>query len=146
MSTNYTDNFALCQWEPTDPVQRVEFNQDNAKIDAALAGHAVLLAKSGNCQIHVQSYTGTGANGPLNFSFPQRPVFLMIIGENDTWVCGVRGISKIHGRRGTNAYFDTALTWAERSVTLGNAGISAVYCCNTEGVLYCVLALLDAGI
>ena len=36
MATNYTTNYDLCQWEPTDPVQRVEFNQDNAKVDAAL--------------------------------------------------------------------------------------------------------------
>ena len=36
MATNYTTNYDLCQWEPTDAVQRVEFNADNAKIDAAL--------------------------------------------------------------------------------------------------------------
>ena len=40
MSTNYTENFALCQWEPTDQVLRTDFNADNAKIDAALAGKA----------------------------------------------------------------------------------------------------------
>ncbi len=37
MSTNYTENFDLCQWEPTDPVLRTDFNADNAKIEAALA-------------------------------------------------------------------------------------------------------------
>ena len=36
MATNYTTNYQLNQWEPTDAVQRVEFNQDNAKVDAAL--------------------------------------------------------------------------------------------------------------
>ena len=36
MATNYTTNYDLCQWEPTDAVQRVEFNADNAKLDAAL--------------------------------------------------------------------------------------------------------------
>ena len=36
MATNYTTNYVLCQWEPTDTVQRVEFNADNAKLDAAL--------------------------------------------------------------------------------------------------------------
>ena len=36
MATNYTTNYQLNQWEPTDAVQRVEFNQDNAKMDAAL--------------------------------------------------------------------------------------------------------------
>ena len=36
MASNYTTNYQLNQWEPTDAVQRVEFNQDNAKVDAAL--------------------------------------------------------------------------------------------------------------
>ncbi len=36
MATNYTTNYDLCQWEPTDAVQRLEFNADNAKLDAAL--------------------------------------------------------------------------------------------------------------
>ena len=36
MATNYTTNYDLCQWEPTDAVQRVEFNADNAKLDGAL--------------------------------------------------------------------------------------------------------------
>ena len=39
MATNYTANYGLCQWEPEDNFLREEFNQDNAKIDAALAGH-----------------------------------------------------------------------------------------------------------
>ena len=37
MSTNHTANYNLCQWEATDQVQRTDFNQDNAKIDAALS-------------------------------------------------------------------------------------------------------------
>ena len=36
MATNQTTNYQLNQWEPADAVQRVEFNQDNAKVDAAL--------------------------------------------------------------------------------------------------------------
>lgn len=36
MSTNHTPNYNLCQWEATDQVLRSDFNQDNAKIDAAL--------------------------------------------------------------------------------------------------------------
>ena len=36
MATNQTTNYQLNQWEPTDPVQRVDFNADNAKVDAAL--------------------------------------------------------------------------------------------------------------
>ena len=36
MATNQTTNYQLNQWEPTDAVQRVDFNADNAKLDAAL--------------------------------------------------------------------------------------------------------------
>ena len=38
MSTNHTPNFNLSQWEAGDKVLRTDFNADNAKIDAALAG------------------------------------------------------------------------------------------------------------
>ena len=40
MSTNYTEHYDLCQWLATDQVDHQEFNADNAKIDAALAGKA----------------------------------------------------------------------------------------------------------
>ena len=36
MASNYTTNYGLCQWEAGDQFVRSEFNQDNAKIDAAL--------------------------------------------------------------------------------------------------------------
>jgi len=40
MASNYTSNYGLCQWQASDKVLRTEFNADNAKIDAALAGKA----------------------------------------------------------------------------------------------------------
>jgi len=36
MASNYTSNYNLCQWEASDKVLRTEFNEDNAKIDAAI--------------------------------------------------------------------------------------------------------------
>ena len=36
MASNQTSNYGLSQWEATDQVQRAEFNEDNAKVDAAL--------------------------------------------------------------------------------------------------------------
>ncbi|WP_295628227.1 hypothetical protein [uncultured Intestinimonas sp.] len=36
MASSYTENYGLCQWEATDSFVRTEFNQDNARIDAAL--------------------------------------------------------------------------------------------------------------
>ncbi len=29
MASNYTTNYNLCQWQPTDQVQRTDFNADN---------------------------------------------------------------------------------------------------------------------
>ena len=93
---NRTANYNLCQFEAGDQVQRTDFNEDNAKIDAALSGHDSSLgslsskitsltstvngkasqsalntlknqvAKLGNCQIHCFTYTGTGQFGASN--------------------------------------------------------------------------------
>lgn len=40
MPSNQTPNYKLSQWERADKVQMEDFNADNAKIDAALAGKA----------------------------------------------------------------------------------------------------------
>ena len=37
MATNHTEKYELNRWLPTDPVIRTDFNEDNAKIEAALA-------------------------------------------------------------------------------------------------------------
>jgi len=38
MASNQTKHLKLCQWEADDNVLRADFNADNAKIDAAVAG------------------------------------------------------------------------------------------------------------
>ena len=43
MSTNHTQNYSLCQWEPADKVLREDFNADNAKLDAALAAQQTAI-------------------------------------------------------------------------------------------------------
>ena len=93
---NRTANYNLCQFEASDQVQRTDFNEDNAKIDAALSGHDSSLgslsskitsltstvngkasqsalntlknqvAKLGNCRIEALTYTGTGRHGTAN--------------------------------------------------------------------------------
>ena len=40
MASNQTSNYGLNQWEATDQVLRTDFNQDNAKLDAALKAMA----------------------------------------------------------------------------------------------------------
>ena len=44
MSNNHTTNYNLNQWEATDKVLRTDFNEDNAKIDAALKTNADAIA------------------------------------------------------------------------------------------------------
>lgn len=41
---NKTEKYQLNQWELTDRIQMEDFNADNAKIDAALAEQAAVLA------------------------------------------------------------------------------------------------------
>lgn len=38
MAKNYTPEYQLCQWEETDVVSRVEFNQDNSRVEAGMVG------------------------------------------------------------------------------------------------------------
>ena len=40
MASGKTENYGLNQWEATDQVERLDFNADNAKLDAALHGLA----------------------------------------------------------------------------------------------------------
>lgn len=51
---NYTENYQLTQWEPSDRVLREDFNRDNATIDAALkAAHESIRIVHG-------TFTGDG--------------------------------------------------------------------------------------
>ena len=68
MASNYTEHYDLCQWEPTDAVQRVEFNQDNAKLDAALDDLSVTADGAKNLahlvyDLSIKDYTSTGYHG-----------------------------------------------------------------------------------
>ena len=46
-STNKTRNLRLNQWEGSDPVLRTDFNQDNSKIDQAVAARALVRLEGG---------------------------------------------------------------------------------------------------
>ena len=58
MASNYTENYGLCQWEATDNFVRTEFNQDNAKIDAALK--ALEDTKAGQVDLEALSAAVSG--------------------------------------------------------------------------------------
>ena len=46
-SSNKTNNLRLNQWEGSDPILRMDFNQDNSKIDQAVTARALIRLKGG---------------------------------------------------------------------------------------------------
>ena len=70
---NKTENLKLNVWEKTDPILVGDFNEDNRKIDAAVA------ALQGE-HIYVGSYTGDGKNSRI-IDLPWEPKFAVIFGH-----------------------------------------------------------------
>ena len=121
MASNYTENYGLCQWEATDSFVRTEFNQDNARIDAALkdledtkAEQAALSSLSATvsgkasqssvnslsgeialkCRVKAGTYTGNGAASQrIDVGFSVKAV--LVEREN-----GLRNQSSNYGARG----------------------------------------------
>ena len=63
MASSYTANYGLCQWQAEDQVLRTEFNQDNAKVEAALTA----LAAADSCRL-LAAKTLTAAASKLDLS------------------------------------------------------------------------------
>ena len=133
MSTNYTENFDLCQWEPTDPVIRTNFNADNAKVDAALAGR--------NCRLYLGSYTGSGTSTPV-LNFPHKPVVVFMMDGINTWACGIQGCQCLNLRYST-AFRAPAAVWEGNSLTWNPEQTDPYVSGIVEGRTYLVAALLD---
>lgn len=140
MASNYTEHYGLCQWEATDQVLRTEFNEDNAKIDAALEG----LKSICNCQFYFQSYIGTGENGPITYHFPKRPLLVIIQGSS-SFMCAVNGNNCVHGSVVPNTTFITSIRWGETSMELGASDYSALSCSNSKDTQYLIFAILDVN-
>ena len=47
MASQHTQHYQLNQWQATDQVLRTDFNADNVRLEAALAGKAELAGKVG---------------------------------------------------------------------------------------------------
>ena len=90
MSTNKTTHYQLNQWEAEDKVLRSEFNEDNQKIDAALAGLvSQLVGKADKTElaalprILIGSYTGTGTTTKTHYSLGARPKVVLLATNNN---------------------------------------------------------------
>lgn len=69
---NKTANYQLNQWEAKDSFLRADFNEDNAKIDAALTA-----LKASQVRIVHGSYTGNGADTQF-IALEQMPQMLIV--------------------------------------------------------------------
>ena len=116
-----TTNYQLNQWAKSDRILMDDFNADNQKLDAALAG----LPK-----IAVGTYTGTGTYGygkGVTITFPFVPKLVLITKENGE-TQGHRAIL-LHGCTSatTNGYISYSIggvAWndSEKSVSFYGAG------------------------
>ena len=152
MASNYTNNYGLCQWEATDQVLREEFNQDNAKVDAALQALAeqdAVLGKSltdiaataGNCDMETLSYTGTGSygmNAPTIIRFSERPDFFMIAGGEAIYMG--RGTSTATLLLTETYLSNMSCSWNGSQLSFYNTAL-AQHQMNAKNELYWVLAL-----
>lgn len=84
MASNQTEHYGLNQWSGDDNFVRTDFNEDNAKIDAALAGKAdqvkmeqLAAAVDLKCRVKINFYTGDGAETRhIDLSLPIKALLL----------------------------------------------------------------------
>ena len=93
MASNHTEHFSLNQWQADDQVKRTDFNEDNAKIDAALNDLSGRLAEKATtaalealskklasmpCLV-TGTYTGDGTDSRLiSLGFQPKALLVMI--------------------------------------------------------------------
>ena len=154
MSTNHTTNYNLNQWEATDKVLRTEFNEDNAKINAALKANAdaidalegqmsAVQTGKGNCQIWTTSYTGTGSASHSR-TFPQEPLLVVIMGDRFQLVA-LRPCTSAYNMEGSS-YWGATASWSGTRLTLSYTGGMAggdSKIGNESGKTYYIVALMS---
>ena len=157
MPSNYTQHYKLSQWAAADKVQRIDFNADNAKIDAALAGKAEASALAalqketagkGNCEIFMGSYVGTGGLGeahPNTLTFPKKPLVVFVWDYAPMIAVGGCASGWIPGD-GWNT--QQILTWTGNTLSWYKSGANSTSSpgdqLNAEGRTYFYLALMRA--
>ena len=139
-ATNHTPIYQLNQWESSDQVLRGDFNEDNQKIEAALATIP---------HIATGSYVGTGSYGSANpntltFDFvPQMVAVVINAGTGCEYgTLLVRGQTKSGGIGVAQAALhglDLTLAWEGNSVSWYSSGSSDQL--NDSGVTYFYFAI-----
>lgn len=149
---NQTANYQLCQWEATDRILMEDFNSDNSKIDAALAGLAgqisAVSAGMGNCEMEVLTYTGAGGAEPRRIIFSQVPDVFLVAG-NLAFIMGQGGkataiLTCKDATYSESFVNEVDVAWSGSQLTLTNA-VNARYQMDTKNKPYWVLGLKKKG-
>lgn len=158
MSSNSTANYGLCQWEENDAVRRIDFNEDNAKIDAALKAAAdaraaeasaraaavaalnAAVARRGNCQIQTSAYTGDGST-TKELSFGAVPKLVIIIGLQAVAFFTENSNVSFYISSNGAAAANLRVTWSGSKISFtGNDYTAAM---NRPGYAYEVISFFD---
>ena len=164
MSTNHTEHYELSQWLSTDQVLRTDFNEDFAKIDAALdalAGQvaekadgddlaalsetvAEVSAGMGNCDMELLTYTGGGGGSPKMITFSQVPDMYLVAGDL-AFIMGQGGkataiLTCKDATYSESFVNEVDVTWNGATLTLSN-GVDARYQMSSKNKPYWVLGL-----
>ena len=163
MATNQTANYDLNQWLSTDQVLRTDFNADNAKLDAVLAGLADEVSSKADTEALLQlqvtipklvvgTYVGNGEEGysyPCTLDFTDtlgRPPQLVLVRTNID-PDRTKSLTLIQGAAVANCYnsselisnADNTLLWNGNAVSWYGHSASAQM--NEVGVLYRYFAI-----
>ena len=163
MATTQTANYDLSQWLSTDQVLRTDFNADNAKLDAVLAGLADEVSSKADTEALLQlqvtipklvvgTYVGNGEEGysyPCTLDFTDtlgRPPQLVLVRTNID-PDRTKSLTLIQGAAVANCYnsselisnADNTLLWNGNAVSWYGHSASAQM--NEEGVLYRYFAI-----
>ena len=134
-----TQNYQLNQWEMTDRIRMEDFNGDNEKVDAALAGLreeiaavreelAAAVAACGNCKIAYGTYTGNGNYGsdhPNCLTFPFEPKLVIVQNKSvaSAQISGSNSMSwgMMTAIRPLNGFILDGVSWTLRLTWSGNS-------------------------
>ena len=137
----HTKHYHLSQWSMEDRIQMQDFNDDNAKIDAALKAeaetrqaadtaqqaalnnHTAQITKLGNCQISRFTYTGTGPDVPQVLTFPKKPLMVMMMNGSGCAAFCLYGFTSSRLLDSSNGHFP--VSWTENSLTWTSSTMNA---------------------
>ena len=138
-----TENYGLNQWNAADRVLMSDFNEDNAKIDAALDSLAVAISTCGNMHMEIGTYTGTGLYGSSSKStsikLSQKPLLMFIAGGGYISIAA-EGSNKAFSASDSSIR-EMTVTWNDSGSISWYSGASVAHQMNTSSTVYTYYAI-----